>query len=117
MVDRAFTDALKDIRNGASVVELGETLTGLVERVRATGKAGTLTYTLKVKPASKGDTDVLLLEDDIKVKLPVDTRGGTIYYADDNQQLTRKDPRQPSLPNLREVAQHTPKKDALKEAK
>jgi hypothetical protein len=113
-MERAFLDAVREIRNGASMAELGEQLTALVERVASTGKAGKLTYTLTVKPATAGDGHVLMVDDDIKVKLPVEKRGGTIFFSDDSFALSRKDPRQPELTGLREatVRTMTPKEAA-----
>lgn len=97
---KRFTDILSDIRNGDVIGELTEQLREVVQRVRETGKAGTLTLTLKVKNASKGAGGALILEDDIKVKLPMSDKGTTVLFATEDGQLQRNDPRQPRLAEL-----------------
>lgn len=98
-----FMDTLKEIRGGAIVSELGDELQQLVADVRATGKAGRIVLTLDVKPVKKGGEHTMLIEDDIKVKPPKHEREGTILYATEDNELSRKDPRQPELKGLREV--------------
>jgi len=100
--DRRFTETLADIRNGDSVSELTDHLRDLVTRVLETGRTGQLTLTLKVKSASKGGGNALVIEDDIKVKLPVHEKGNTFLFATEDGQLQRHDPRQPRLVPLEE---------------
>ena len=97
--ERRFTDTLGDIREGAVVDDLTLQLRDLVQRVRETGRPGTLTLVLKVKSASKGGAinGALIIEDDIKTKLPVAERGTTVLFATEEGQLQRHDPRQPRL--------------------
>ena len=93
---------LREIRHGASLFELSEELNKLVAAVRATGKPGELTYTLKVSPASQGDVVTVQLSDQIRPKLPKPARAASIFYAGDNGLLQRSDPRQRTF-DLREV--------------
>lgn len=116
MGSKAFLDAIKDVREGESVVELGEALEQIVERVRETGRPGKLTYVLTVKPASKGDTHVLMVNDAITTKLPVLERSTTVFYATPEQGLSRRDPRQPELKGLRDVAPFPQPASEAKEA-
>lgn len=74
-----------------SVIELGEELQRLVGRVIDTGKAGSLTYTVKIAPVDK-QTDVLSVNDEIKVRLPEHTRQGSLAWPDADHNLTRHDP-------------------------
>lgn len=74
-----------------SARELGEELQRLVGRVRDTGKAGTLTYTLKVAPVD-GGTEVLAVNDEIKVRLPEHARQGSLAWPDAANNLQRSDP-------------------------
>lgn len=104
MAERNFVDTLKDIRHGDVIGELGAELADLVGAVRATGLGGMLTLSIRVKPASKGDVSALVLEDEIKVKLPKLPRGATILFATDENLLQRQDPRQPELTGLRKPA-------------
>jgi hypothetical protein len=94
---RQFTETLRDIRGGDVVHELTEQLREVVTRVKDTGRPGSLILTLKVKPAATGAGTALIIEDDVKIKLPMAAKGATILYANDDGGLQRNDPRQPSL--------------------
>jgi hypothetical protein len=98
---RDFCQILGDIRNGGAVDELTDNLRELVEAVRDTGRAGKLTLTIAVKPASSGDTHVLTVEDQIKITKPLEKKGAAVFFANTNNDLTRNDPRQPELAGLR----------------
>lgn len=99
-VQKRFTETLSDIRNGDVIAELTEALVEVVTRVRETGRPGALTLTLKVKNASKGVGSALVIEDDIKTKLPTAEKGTTFLFATEDGQLQRNDPRQPRLVDL-----------------
>lgn len=94
---KAFTETLREIRQGALVDELSEQLRELVQRIGEVGGSGSLTLTIKLKRASKGSGNTLLLSDDIKVKKPIGEKGETILFATGEGELQRNDPRQPSL--------------------
>lgn len=94
---KRFTDVLADIRNGDVITDLTDELRELVARVRETGRPGSLTLTLKVKQMSKGVGSALVIEDDIKKKLPVAEKGTTVLFATEDGELQRNDPRQPRL--------------------
>ena len=108
-----FQETILQINNGSTVVEMNEELAKVVAAVRATGKAGSLTLTLKVMPASKGSTEVLMVESGVKTKLPERERGSTVFYATPENRLVRNDPRQQMLP-LRVVDIDSPARE-LKE--
>ena len=93
-----FQETILQMNNGATLGELSEALNKVVANVRATGKAGSITLTLKVAPASKGSTDVLVVESQVKTKLPEPDRGVTIFFATADNTLVRNDPRQQQLP-------------------
>ena len=93
-VVRPFSTFLIEQRNGALAVELGEALNELVEAVTETTKEGSLTLVIKIKPEGA----VLLVSDDVRLKLPAVKSAASIFYADAGNNLTRKDPRQPELP-------------------
>lgn len=92
-----FVRFLQEHRNGRLAHELAEALNELVQAVTETTKPGTLTLAIKVKPADKG-TGALMVSDNVTVKRPVAERGASVFYADDHNNLTRRDPRQPELP-------------------
>jgi hypothetical protein len=93
-----FPETILQMNNGATVAELSDALDRVVAAVRAAGKSGSLTLTIKVAPASKGSTDVLMVESQVKSKLPEGDRGMTIFFATDDNKLVRSDPKQQQLP-------------------
>ena len=93
-----FPETILQMNNGATVMELSNALEQVVGAVRAAGKSGSITLTIKVAPASKGATDVLMIESQVKTKLPEPDRGMTVFYATEDNHLVRNDPRQQLLP-------------------
>lgn len=93
---RPFAAITQELNKGKTHVELSQELQALVQAVQATGKKGTLTLTVTVIP-SKMDGGVELL-DTVKTVLPKFDRSATLFYADDDGNLTRHDPRQLELP-------------------
>ena len=51
----------------------------------------------------KGDTDVLVISDEIKLRLPEHDRKASLFYTDKTGNLTRSDPQQLAFESLREV--------------
>ena len=111
---RPFADWLREQSAGTTHEELSGALYDLAERVRETGKKGTLTLTVEVEPM-KGDTQVLVVYDQIKLRLPEFARPASVFYADDQGNLSRSNPDQPELAGLREVPTTT-NTTSLKEA-
>lgn len=72
-------------------VEMSEELQKLVAAVKDTGKQGSITLTITLKPVD-GTTDVLGVHDAIKVSKPERTRLGSLAYPDKNNNLSRTDP-------------------------
>jgi hypothetical protein len=99
---RPFAEFLREQRSGTTHDELSQGLNALLESVSDTGKGGSLTLTIKVKPAGKGDHHMVVVSDTVAIKMPEGERGEAIFFVDDDFNLTRDNPRQPSLP-LREV--------------
>jgi hypothetical protein len=71
--------------------ELSEELNNLVGAVKDTGKPGTVTLTITIKPVD-GSTNVLAVHDVIKVKKPEHNRLGSLAYPDIKNNLSRTDP-------------------------
>lgn len=74
-----------------TVEELADELRKLVGKIRDTGKAGSITLTLKISPVD-GDTNVLSVNDEIKVRAPEHTRQGSLAFPDAVNNLSRHDP-------------------------
>jgi hypothetical protein len=114
MNTQAFAVFLQDLRDGRAHSELSAGLADLLAAVKDTGKGGTLTFSLKVKPGARGkDVDKVIITDNVKVDLPKPERGEDFFWVTDSNELSRKHPRQQSL-ELREAPAPQPSK--LKEA-
>ena len=100
MSSRPFNDLLREHRNGQTHDELSDALNDLVAAVNEEGKAGTLTFTVSIKPMGKSDG--LEVSADIKVKPPKKTAGVSIFFSTPENNLVRVDPRQATM-ELREV--------------
>ncbi len=92
---------LQEQRGGALHGELGEAIAEVSRAVLDHEKPGSVTLTIKFKP-SKVD-GALLIEDDIKAKVPEPERGAALWFPDQHGNLSRRDPRQPELPGVRAV--------------
>lgn len=97
-----FLDTLRELRGGVSLEELSAHLQALVASVQHTGKKGSLSYVITVRPASAGSTGQLILADAITVKEPKLERSSDIFFATQAGELTRRNPNQREL-NLREI--------------
>lgn len=100
---RPFADWLREQSHGKTHEEMGEGLHQLVARVLETGKTGTISLTIKVKPMEDSDESPLLITDEIKLRLPEHDRKASIFYTDKAGNLTKRDPNQLDFDSLREV--------------
>lgn len=101
-VVRPFADWLREQRKGLTHDELSDALHELIAAVNDTGKAGTLTLTIKVAPLGKTG-DVLQVTDAVKLTPPKRDRDASLFYTDDDGNLSKSDPNQPAFDSLREV--------------
>lgn len=100
---RPFADFLRDQSKGKTHEELTNGLHDLIARIQETGKKGRIQLTITVEPNKKNE-DALLVTDEIRLVLPQPDRKASIFYADDDGNLTRTDPNQLSFDGpLREV--------------
>ncbi len=103
---------VKQTHDGGMVCdELADAMRECVEAVGHTGKAASLSISVKFTPAAKGAYGVVFSKP--KTKVPEMERQGSIWYVDEAGHLTRNDPRQRELP-LRTVAE-VPKVTAVAE--
>lgn len=97
---RPFFETLRDIEFGGVLDELAESQQEIVDAVVDTGKKGTLTLTIDYKPNSRGQ---LMVTAQVNKKLPKMQRPSSLFFITPENNLTRKDPRQPDLDGLRQV--------------
>lgn len=100
---RPFADILTELSQGRTHAELSEQLHNLLAAVTATGKAGSITLRIDVKPISPGDTSTLTVTDAIAVKAPKGDRPKSVFFVTGDGNLSRHDPRQMAFEGLREV--------------
>ncbi|MGG5257484.1 hypothetical protein [Phycicoccus avicenniae] len=99
---RPFADFLREHGRGRTHDELGETLHQLIARVKDTGKKGAVTLTVVVEPMKKDDR-MVVVSDQIKVKLPEHDRPSGVWFVGPDGNLQRDDPDQMAFDSLREV--------------
>lgn len=93
---KPFAQFLQEQRNGVLHSELSEHIAVLVATCVEHGRKGSLTLKLTVAPNKDGVT--LTISDDVAIKAPQGDRGAAIFFADEDGNLSRRDPRQPQLP-------------------
>lgn len=95
-INPAFISLLQQHRNGSILNDVADAVREVIEAVQLAGKAGKLTITFTMAPS--GATGAIIISDDIKVTLPKLPKQESLFFADDNGQLVRNDPRQRELP-------------------
>lgn len=95
-----FIAFLRQCRRGDLVRDLADATTDVVQRVRETGRAGTLKFTMKFSPESDGE--MVQIEDDISVTMPKAKKGKSMFFTTEDGSLSRTDPNQLEL-KLRDV--------------
>jgi hypothetical protein len=68
----------------------------LVQAVADTHRPGSLTITLKVSKSKV--SGMVEIDDTVKVKLPEPARDASMFFADEDGNLSKDDPRQLTLP-------------------
>lgn len=91
----SFAAMLAQVRPRTDV-EAAETLRKVIEAVKATGKVGSITIRLDVKPAD-GLSDAVVVYDRIAQKVPEKTREGSMAFITKDGDLSRSDPSQMPL--------------------
>lgn len=97
---KPFSLFLHEVRFGETVNELTEKMAELVSAVANTQKSGSISLTIKLKPAGGGAIEIT---DEIKAKIPTLPRGTSLFFATPENNLQRNDPRQAELEGLRSV--------------
>lgn len=93
-----FSEFLGTFKKGVVDAELTAMLREVTTAVRSEQKKGTVSLKLTVAPA-KGveDNQLLIAVEKLDSTVPQPTRANTFYYATDQGDLVKDDPRQTSL--------------------
>lgn len=97
---KPFAATLAELSGGKVHTRLSEQLHQLTGAVVATGKPGTLTFTLRLETLAKGQSDTLRATATSAIKAPEgdDAKLVSVFFADKAGNLTRNDPNQLALP-------------------
>lgn len=100
---REFAAVLLEIGGGRLHARLSDQIAAIVKAVTETGKKGLLTLKIEVKPLPKAANGTLVVTGTSTAKTPEsDEDSPTSVFFADGGNLTRNDPKQPTLP-FREV--------------
>lgn len=90
-----FAVFLVALAKGRTHGELSRALRDVTAAVSETGKPGSLTLRIDIKPQS--NTDAVTVTDKVGVKLPAYDRPASIFFVDDDHNLVRNNPNQQSI--------------------
>lgn len=93
---RPITDVLREVRGGRAVALASRLLSEVVTAVDETGKTGSVTITIKVKP-EKGGGSQKTIGVEVKVKRPEHDVPESIFFSDADGDLHRTDPQQSEM--------------------
>lgn len=91
-----FAVTLAQLAKGKTNRRLSDELRDVVAAVTKTGKAGKVTLTINIKP-QKNVPGAVIVTEASKATAPVFDQQGAIFYATEDGDLVRDDPRQHAL--------------------
>lgn len=106
---RAFTDVIRDHRNGRLVAELSERLAKVVSGVEETGKQGTITLKLTIKP-SKGEEGAFKVSPSISTGIPEVDLPDALFFSDEHGSLVRESPTQRGMFDVNDIESDAPRR-------
>ena len=97
---RDFAAVLLDIGGGRLHALASDQLAAVTAAVKETGKKGVVLLKVEVEPLKKADAGVLTVTGTVVAKAPARDEDSprSVFFADDDGNLSRNDPRQPQLP-------------------
>lgn len=93
---RLITDIIRDVRKGRVVEEASNALADVVKAIDETGKEGSVTITLKIKPSKHGGPEKTITAE-VKSKKPIADIAPAVFFSDEEGDLHRYDPRQEEM--------------------
>jgi hypothetical protein len=91
-----FLTTMQRHRGGKDLADVSLRLSEAVAAVASTGKPGSVTLTIKVKPAKRGQNAVVV-ETDLKAKVPSIEPEASFWFATPEGSLQTEDPRQMAM--------------------
>jgi hypothetical protein len=92
---RPFSAWLQELRRGGAHAEVSKALAEVTAAVNEHQKSGELTLKFKIRPNGDG---AVMVSDGIVAKAPEGDRPESMFFADEDGNLSRRDPRQAELP-------------------
>lgn len=94
-----FVSTLSAMQNGRVLDDLDDAIRECTRAVSAAGKKGKVTLSLTITPngVGAGETPLFKVEDDITVKSPKPSRLPSVFFADEDCNLTRRNHRQEEI--------------------
>lgn len=89
----SLTDILLTLNDGDSVAEIQEAIRLVACAVSATGNAGKVTIELAFSQNGKS-ANQLMVKDTVKKTMPLQPKPNTLFFLDDEGNLSRKNPNQ-----------------------
>lgn len=80
---------LQNMRRGALLADISDCMKLVTQHVRNTRKKGSVTIKITIEPNAKGDSEMLRITDEVTPKLPKADSGSSIFFADDDGNLSR----------------------------
>lgn len=100
-----FVSTVELLRRGRAVKELDDQMLDLTRMCMRTGRKGTITLTLTLKPGKSGQIEIA---DKIVTKAPTIEAGTTLLFPDEQGELHQSHPAQLSIEGVREVNVDSP---------
>ena len=101
-----FVKTLGYLQYGVTEERLNAALLECIDAAKETNKSAKLVFTLTIMPENGGAQ--IEIKADISSKLPKLPAPKTLFFSTDNDPLTRIDPKQRELPDLRAVDDERP---------
>lgn len=95
--DMGLLELLKTLGDGRVMDDLHEQLGECLMAVRMAHKKGKVVLTLVVMPSKDSELSKVTVWGDVTSKIPHIERGADIFYVNDENRLSRRNPRQPAL--------------------
>ena len=94
-----FVSTLASMQSGQVLQDLDDALRECTRASLASGKKGKVTLSLSIIPngVGVGETPLFKIEEDIAVKAPKKGRPSSVFFADDDCNLTRRNHRQEEM--------------------